>query len=302
MSPSDSTGARRRIILGLLAAAATVAIWGSWSAFSRMGAQRLDLPVLVFIRFIIPPLILFPVVWRTGLLPKGVSWPVLAAMIAGGGFGFFIFSILALRLAPVAEVQPLLPGLPPLIVALWVWLAERSRFARAQIIGFSLLGFGTAVLVGYPMVTGSGHFALGHLFAVISSASWAIYVIAFGRSRMGALEAAAVVSTWTALLMLPFCLMPFVAAVEAGHLRDIALQGLVQGVASGVVAIYLFGMAIRLLGPAEASAVAALSPVWAAVLAIPVLGEWPSVPAMIAIAAITGGVVLANWRAGSRPK
>jgi drug/metabolite transporter (DMT)-like permease len=302
LSPTDATGARRRLILGLLAAAATVAIWGSWSAFSRLGAQRLDLPVLVFIRFIIPPLILFPVVWRVGLLPKGVSRPLLAVMVLTGGFGFFIFSILALRLAPVAEVQPLLPGLPPLFVALWVWFAERTRFARAQVIGFTMLGFGTAVLVGYPMLMGSGHLALGHLFAVISSTSWAIYVIAFGRSRMGALEAAAVVSTWTALLMLPFCLMPFLAAVEAGQIREIATQGVVQGIASGVVAIYLFGMAIRLLGPAEASAVAALSPVWAAALAIPMLGEWPSVPAMVAIAAISGGVILANWRAGSRPK
>lgn len=267
-----------------------------------MGAQRLDLPVLIFVRFIIPPLILLPVVWRVGLFPKGVSWPVLLAMIAGGGFGFFIFSILALRLAPVAEVQPLLPGMPPLLVALWVWFAERTRFARAQVIGFVMLASGTAVLVGYPMLTGSGHLALGHLFAVISSTAWAMYVIAFGRSRMGALEAAAVVSTWTALLMLPFCTMPFIAAVEAGQLKDIAIQGLVQGIGSGVVAIFLFGMAIRLLGPAEASAVAALSPVWAAGLAIPLLGEWPSTPAMIAIAAITGGVILANWRAGSRPK
>jgi drug/metabolite transporter (DMT)-like permease len=298
----DSAVARRRLILGLLAAAATVVIWGSWSAFSRMGAQRLDLPVLVFVRFIIPPLILFPVLLRTGLLPKGVSWPVLAAMVLTGGFGFFIFSILALRLAPVAEVQPLLPGLPPLIVALWVWFAQRLRFTRWQIAGFTLLGFGTAVLVGYPMLTGSGHFALGHLFAIVSATSWAIYVIAFGRSRMGALEAAAVVSTWTALLMLPFCLMPFLAAVEAGQIREIAVQGLVQGVASGVVAIYLFGMAIRLLGPAEASAMAALSPVWAAALAIPMLGEWPSMPAVVAIAAITGGVILANWRTGSPPK
>jgi drug/metabolite transporter (DMT)-like permease len=267
-----------------------------------MGALRLDLPVLVFVRFIIPPLILLPVVWRTGLFPKGVSWSVLVAMVATGGFGFFLFSILALRLAPVAEVQPLLPGLPPLIVALWVWFAQRLRFTPTQITGFTLLGFGTAVLVGYPMLTGSGHFALGHLFAIVSATSWAIYVIAFGRSRLGALEAAAVVSAWTALIMLPFCLMPFLAAVEAGQIREIAVQGLVQGIGSGVVAIYLFGIAIRLLGPAEASAMAALSPVWAAALAIPMLGEWPSVPSVIAILAITGGVILANWRTSAPAK
>lgn len=298
---ADAGDGRRRLLLGFLAAAATVAIWGSWAALTRLGTRQLDAPVLILIRFIIPPLLLAPVLWRTGLLPRGVSRPALAIMVVTGGLGFFLFSILALRLAPVAEVQPLLPGLPPLIVALWVWLAERVRFGGAQIAGFVLLGFGTALLVGYPMWL-SGQLVLGHLFAVVAATSWAVYILAFGRSRMGALEAAAVVSAWTALLALPFCVMPFIAAVEAGHIREIALQGLLQGVASGVVAIYLFGVSVRLLGPAQASAVAALSPVWAATLAIPVLGEWPTAPATIAIVAITGGVILANWRAGSPPK
>ena len=58
-----------------------------------------------------------PVWWRTGLKPKGLSWPMLAALL-GFGAPFFLLAGYAMQFAPAPDVSPLLSGAMPLIVAL----------------------------------------------------------------------------------------------------------------------------------------------------------------------------------------
>jgi drug/metabolite transporter (DMT)-like permease len=79
------------------------------------------------------------------------------------------------------------------------------------------------------------------------------------------------------------------------------VQATVQGVLSGVLAIVLYGTAIARLGATRGAALTALVPPLAALLAVPVLGEWPTAPTAFAIAATTLGVALAagaldGWR------
>ena len=54
------------------------------------------------------------------------------------------------------------------------------------------------------------------------------------------------------------------------------------------------GRAIHLLGASNAAAFVALGPIMAALMAIPVLGEWPSRIAWAAILIIATGVYLAS--------
>lgn len=291
---SDTAGNRRRLVLGLLASLALVAIWGSWPSLTRLGSQQLDWRIIVFMRFTVPALLLLPVVFRIGLFPRRVPWPLLAVMVIATAFGFFIMATLALRFAPVAEVGPLLPGVPPLFVALWVAFYEKRRFGAGAILGFVLIGLGVFFIAGIPIIRG-GHFDLGHALGLGAALSWSIYIIAYGRSGLSPLDATAIVSVWSALLVAPFCLGPTLAGFEAGLGREIVLQGLMQGFAVGLVAIMLFGISVRLLGAPQSAAFAAMTPVVSTTLAIPVLGEWPSSFALVAIVAITAGVVLTNW-------
>lgn len=291
---SDIAGNRRRLVLGLLASIALVAIWGSWPSLTRLGSQQLDWRIIVLMRFSVPALLLLPVVFRIGLFPRRVPLPLLAVMVIATAFGFFIMSTLALRFAPVAEVGPLLPGVPPLFVALWAAFYEKRRFGAGAILGFVLIGVGVFFIAGIPIIR-SGDFDLGHALALGASLSWSIYIIAFGRSGLSPLDATAIVSIWSALLVAPFCLGPTLAALDAGFGGEIAMQALMQGFAVGLVAIMLFGLSVRLLGAPQSAAFAAMTPVVSTTLAIPVLGEWPSSFALVAIVAITAGVVLTNW-------
>ena len=61
-----------------------------------------------------------------------------------------------------------------------------------------------------------------------------------------------------------------------------------------MVSQYLYGRAVALLGASRAASFAALVPAMAALLAIPLLGEWPAGADWLAIAVISIGVYLAG--------
>jgi len=72
---------------------------------------------------------------------------------------------------------------------------------------------------------------------------------------------------------------------------------------SGVVAVILYGIAIRSLGVAGGSAFIALVPASAALLAIPMLGEYPTATDVIGMAITAMGVLFTNVSpAIERPK
>ena len=66
------------------------------------------------------------------------------------------------------------------------------------------------------------------------------------------------------------------------------------------------GYAVALIGPSASAAIISLGPVIAALLAIPILHEWPSLTDWIGIAVISAGVYLASggplpFTSASRP-
>ena len=75
---------------------------------------------------------------------------------------------------------------------------------------------------------------------------------------------------------------------------EIGAQLLLQGVISGLIALTTYGLAVERLGASGAAAFAALVPVIVMGLSIPVLGETPDLPTMIAAACVCTGVFLAS--------
>jgi drug/metabolite transporter (DMT)-like permease len=76
--------------------------------------------------------------------------------------------------------------------------------------------------------------------------------------------------------------------------REVALQAFVQGLLTAVVSTVLYGRAVSILGASNGSAFAALAPAMTALVAIPLLGEWPATSDWIAILLISGGVYIAS--------
>jgi drug/metabolite transporter (DMT)-like permease len=74
----------------------------------------------------------------------------------------------------------------------------------------------------------------------------------------------------------------------------VALQALVQGLLTAVISYIVFGVAVGILGASSGAAFAASCPAMTALMAIPILGEWPSAIDWIAIALISIGVYVVS--------
>ena len=75
---------------------------------------------------------------------------------------------------------------------------------------------------------------------------------------------------------------------------DLALQAFVQGLLTAIASLVFYGRAVSILGASSGAAFAALSPAMTAIMAIPILGEWPATMDWIAIASISVGVYVVS--------
>jgi drug/metabolite transporter (DMT)-like permease len=106
--------------------------------------------------------------------------------------------------------------------------------------------------------------------------------------------------------------LPLYAAVAGAGIFDarpaaIVLQVLVQGLLTAVLSYVFYGRAVGILGASSGAAFAASCPAMTALMAIPILGEWPSSVDWTAITLISVGVYLVSggpmlrWRGTLAP-
>ena len=284
---------------GVTAALGAVLIWAAWIVATHHAVDHaLDPSAVALLRFAVPALVFAPVWWRTGLKPRNLSWPMLAALL-GFGAPFFLVAGTAMQFAPAPDIAPLLSGAMPLIVAV-VAMRLGEKFVFVRKLGLVLIIAGIAAIAGFSAFAGTGAWR-GHLLLLAAAAMWAVYTLAFKRSGLSAIEAAALVAVWSTIMLIPMGAPALVQVIAAGQARDVIVQATVQGLLSGVVAIVLYGVAISRLGATRGAALTALVPVLAAILSVPLLGQWPTAATALAIVATTFGVMLAagvfdGWR------
>ena len=83
--------------------------------------------------------------------------------------------------------------------------------------------------------------------------------------------------------------------------HDLALQAVVHGLLVAVISFVCIGRAVSILGASNGSAFAALAPVITALLAIPILGEWPATSDWIAMLLISGWRLHCKWSPAPGP-
>jgi drug/metabolite transporter (DMT)-like permease len=292
---SPGTGqSRQAALIGTAAALGAVLIWSGWIVATRHAAQTLEISVVALLRYGIPALALTSLWLNLGLLPSGVSRKLLATLVIGAGAPFFLTAALGMRFAPAAEVAPLLPGAMPLFTALLVGLFYREKSSWWRTAGFVLIGAGVMAVVVPEIFANKSSEIGGHLLVLLSALLWAVYTVALRRSGFTPFQATAFISVWSTIALLPFGTMPLINTLTDGRAGEVAIQALVQGVLSGIVATILFAIAILELGASRAAAFAALIPVLVAALAYPLLGEIPTSLTLVGIFATSLGVALAS--------
>jgi drug/metabolite transporter (DMT)-like permease len=284
----------RARLAGYAAVLTAVTIWGAWIALTRYAVIGALTPSAVtLLRVGIPVLILFPVLFRIGVWPKGKTVPFLFCML-GAGAPFLLIIGNGMRFAQTADVGPLVPGTMPLIVALLSVILFKEKLGWARALGFALCAAGVATIAGRSILAASGNTSFGHMLLLTAAFCWACYTVAFRFVGVSAIEMAALVSFWSTLAMLPFGIPPLIDAFNNGAQIQILIQAAIQGLGSGLIALILYNVGIARLGASRAAAFVALVPALGTLIAIPLLQEWPDLASIVGVITPGLGVVLAS--------
>lgn len=295
MSEEAATGSTTRYATGALCGVSAVCVWATWIAVTRLGVTTtLSVYDLTMLRFATAGVLLAPVLLRKGLAFERLGPWRLLALICGAGAPYVLVAATGLRLAPVAHAGALLPGAMPMFVAALAAVLMKERFTPSRKIGYALIALGVVAIVGPTAFVHIGAQSFGHLVLLAASFTWACYAIVLRSSRLDSLHAAALVATGSLVLYVPaYFAFHGLRGLDA-PLSDILFQALFQGVLVSVVALFLFGKGIELLGASAGAAFSALTPAIAALIAIPLLGEIPSASEQAALVAVSLGVYLAS--------
>ena len=171
-------------------------------------------------------------------------------------------------------------------------LGEAFTFAKR--IGLALIVPGVLGIVWGAGGTIGSRQNIGHALFIGACIMWACYTVAMRKARLGGLHAAAITAVASLVIYVPVYGFIFGTSLFDAPWRDIALQAFVHGFLTAVVSRLLYGRAVGILGASNGSAFAALCPAMTALVAIPILGEWPTTGDWIAMLLISGGVYFAS--------
>ncbi len=295
--PAAAAGLPRgRLVAGGLLGLLTVAIWGVWIVGTRQ-AVTVHLPIgwVGMLRYGVPALVLLPWWWRYGLLPKGLDWRLVALMVVGAGAPFFVIVATGIRFAEAAQVGVLLPGTMPVFVAILSAVVEREHFGFSRIVGFVVAVAAMLAIGGPALWAGQG---AGLLLVPLGALLWAGYTLAYRRAGIDPVAAVGVIAAWSTLLLLPLAVSESPAAMLDAGWPVLLGQVLSQSVLSGVVALVAFGASVRILGSSRAAIFSALAPAFAALIAIPWLGEVPTMLTAVGVVLAVVGVALGSGAVG----
>jgi drug/metabolite transporter (DMT)-like permease len=112
------------------------------------------------------------------------------------------------------------------------------------------------------------------------------------RYPMQPLAATVATTLGSAAVYLPIWWLFLPSTLEQAPVAEIAMQAVYQGVLVVLVAMLLYTMAVRHLGPQTVALLMAVVPGLSALAAVPVLGEPLSLLALAGLGAVTAGAVL----------
>lgn len=205
--------------------------------------------------------------------------------------------VTGLTMTTATAAQMLITGGPAVTLMVAILLGK-ERGSRAKWIGIALAGAGALSLVGLASVEGG---ALGNIIIVVNMVGYSLYLVSARDilHRYHPLTVMKWIFIFGAIGLLPFGLWPVVQELPHATLPTrIALVWII--VFPTVVAYYLNMWALTKVESSIVSTFVYLQPVMTAVLAMPILGERPSLRMLPAAMLIFAGVAVAI-QAARRP-
>jgi len=278
-------------VSGYVAAAVTVLIWASYPVATRAGVIGSFAPQdLMLLRFGVGALLFLPYLVLHSRAIRRDAWlrGIQLTLLQGAGMAALV--ICGLQFAPANHAAALGPGVAPAWVALLGFLVFSRRPSARVIVGAALCAIGVITLAAWSASAAQSDVLTGDAMFLAASALGALYVLQLRKWGIGALQGAAIVTIYSALIVVPWCLGSASGTLWQVTPVELLWQVLWQGVLIGCIALVALNHAIARLGPERSIALVALVPALSAVLGLFSLGEVPSNAEIAAILAISAGV------------
>ena len=182
----------------------------------------------------------------------------------------------------------------PLFVALIAALVLGEKLSTARKSRLLLISAGALIVVGWRAAAWSPSRTFGDALFLFAAFLTACFTVVLRQAKLDPLHVAALVSTGSLVIYLPIYLALHGTCLAQLPLGEITVQAIFQGVLVTIVSLLLYGRAVAILGASGGAAFGALVPALSALLAIPLLDEWPNETDWVAILLISAGVYLAS--------
>lgn len=247
-------------------------IWGASYLFIEIALEDLSPALIVFLRTALAALVLVPLAVRRGGLGgmRPLAGPLIALAAVQVAGPFLLISLGQEEIT--SSLAGILVASAPIFTALLaIWIDHEERSTGSRLVGVIIGIAGVALLLGVDL-GGSGAALLGGLMVVLAGVGYALGGFYLKRRFTGVdpLAVASMTMLASAVLTLPLAAITVPDAdLHAGSLAAVATLGaLGTGVAFGI-----FYTLIARVGPARASLVAYIAPLFAVVYGVTLLDE-----------------------------
>ncbi|MEL7256958.1 MAG: DMT family transporter [Pseudomonadota bacterium] len=271
-----------------------VLIWASWLVLTSSGhTTTLSVIDLASFRAVVPTIILAPLLWRSRHVILRIGGMRCLLLFAYGA-PFTLFVGYGLGFAPVAHAGAIVPGLMPVFALAFAFLFYGQGMSPKHVIAVVLIlcGAATVLMLGTDQIVANEMWR-GHLLFLAGAICWACFTVTIRRIEISAFLATGIVGAVSTVVLLPIWVLSDLSSISKAHGVDIAFQVTFQGIIAGLVAMFAFGRALNLVG-GSVSNLTALTPGFAALLAIPVLGQIPQAMDIVALCLVAAGLVVWN--------
>jgi drug/metabolite transporter (DMT)-like permease len=302
MNPPRAAAAAPSIAAGLAWGLLAAAIWASYSVLARLAVKAgLSPGDLTLLRFAPGALIMLPFLFRWGWRDlAGIGWRRGLVLTVLAGPGFSLLFMTGFTLAPLAHGAVVAPAFQMLTGLTLAALIAHQRWTRETAIGAAGVLIGLACMGGDSLLHGEGRMTLlGDALFAAAGTCWGLFGALSRRWQVDPLRVTGVVVVLSFAMFAPgFVLLADWQRLAAAGPGMLALQVLAQGLGAGLVAVLAFSRAAAILGSGRAAFFGAMVPGAAALLAIPVLGEVPSLLQVLGIVAVVAGLLVAFGAVG----
>lgn len=275
----------------------TTLSWAGNTTIGRWIAGKVPPMTLAYLRWTGAALLILPIAWphlkRDWPIIRAHLFPLVVLGITGTGL-FNTLQYLAL-VHTTATTVGIIYSSGPVMIAMTSYFLNGEKISNWQAAGIatSLLGVLTVITHGAPWTIGNLDLNRGDVVMLTAVAIWAFYTAYLTRRpAIHPLSFAAFTFVAASLVNLPLAGFESINGANFDLTWQTALAIVYIVTLPSLMAYVFFSRGVELIGPAKAGAYLHLVPLFAATLAITLLGEQPGLYHLVGFALILAGVAL----------